>query len=93
MATARRSKAATPKVPPIVYAEASPRSLAGTSLFAPTAPVTSETVRRFHSEEDVTAEAVARRPSTRAASRARSIPTGRCPTCAGWSGSRRPPFT
>ena len=60
MARARRTKSSTPKVPPIVYAEASPRSLAGTSLFAPAAPVTSQTVRRFHSDDEVTAEAVAR---------------------------------
>ena len=57
MAKAKKSNAAAPKLPPIVYAEASPRSLGGTSLFASTALVSGETVRRFHSEEEVKVEA------------------------------------
>ncbi len=60
MAKTRTRKSTAPKVPPVVYAEASPRSLGGTSLFATAAPVTSETVRRFQSQEEVVAEAVAR---------------------------------
>lgn len=53
-------KREAPKVPAVVYAEASPSSIAGTSLFAAPAPVTRETVPAFHSEAEVTAEAVAR---------------------------------
>lgn len=59
MAKARTTKQAAPKVPSVVYAEASPRSVQGTSLFATSTPVTRETVRQFHSEEGVTEAAVA----------------------------------
>ena len=50
---------ATPKVPSVVYAEASPTSILGTSLFATSAPVTRETVHGFRSEEGVVIEAIA----------------------------------
>jgi subtilase family protein len=59
MAKARTTRRAGPKLPPVVYAEASPISVHGTSLFATAAPVTRETVQHFHSEEGVAAEAVA----------------------------------
>jgi len=59
MAKAKTTSREAPKVPPVVYAEVSPRSVEGTSLFATATPVTRETVRNFHSEEEVTAEAVA----------------------------------
>jgi len=58
MAKARTTKREAGSVPPVVYAEASPRSI-GTPLFATAAPVTRETVQQFHSEPGVTAEAVA----------------------------------
>src|SRR5215211_4702840 len=59
MAKAKAKKSTAAKVPPVVYAEASPRSVEGASLFATAAPVTRETVEQFHSEPGVTAEAVA----------------------------------
>jgi len=62
-AKAKGSKRTAAKLPPVVYAEASPRSV-GTSLFATAAPVTRETVEQFHSEAEVTAEAVAQLQSS-----------------------------
>ena len=59
MAKRNTSKRETAKVPSLVYAEASPLSAEGTSLFATSTPVTRETVQGFRSDSDVTAEAVA----------------------------------
>ena len=58
-ASAKTTESAGADVPQIVYAEASPRSAEGSSLFdAP--PVTSDLVSRFHSEPRVTTDAVSR---------------------------------
>lgn len=58
-ANAKKRESAAANLPQIVYAEASPRSVDGGSLFdAP--PVTSDLVTRFHSEPRVTTDAVSR---------------------------------
>lgn len=59
MAKRNSSNRETPKVPSVVYAEASPRSVQGTSLFATSTPVTRETVRAFYSDDGVIPAAVA----------------------------------
>jgi hypothetical protein len=48
-----------PTVPPVVYAEASVRSVEGTSLFSNEAPVTQETVPAFYSDPGLVSAAVA----------------------------------
>ena len=58
MARAKTTKNSAASVPPVVYAEASPRSR-GRPLFANAAPITRETVEQFRSEPEVVAEAVA----------------------------------
>jgi subtilisin family serine protease len=50
MTERRRPAEAEPTVPPVVYAEASVRSVGGTSLFSDATPVTRETVPGFYSE-------------------------------------------
>ena len=60
MAKRKTTAKTAAKMPSVVYAEASPRSIQGASLFATTGPVTRETVHQFHSEPGVTADAVAR---------------------------------
>lgn len=49
-----------PPLPERIYAQASPRSIGGTSLFDPEAVIQSDTVHRFASEASVVQEAAAR---------------------------------
>lgn len=51
---------AKPKMPPVVYAEASVRSVGGVSLFETSRLVTSETVANFYSESQLVISAVER---------------------------------
>ena len=60
MTEGRRLARDEPMVPPVVYAEASVRSVGGTSLFSEGASVTRETVPDFHSEPGLVEAAVAR---------------------------------
>lgn len=60
MADEPRREESAPAVPPVVYAEASVRSVGGISLFAFTGLVTSETVPGFYSEPQVVNSAVER---------------------------------
>src|SRR5918998_5176210 len=60
MTEGRRLAGDEPMVPPVVYAEASVRSVGGTSLFSEGASVTRETVPDFHSEPGLVEAAVAR---------------------------------
>ena len=54
-----RKKAETPPVPRRVFAQASPRSIGGTSLFQAFGNVTSETVQNFYSQQDTINSAAA----------------------------------
>jgi hypothetical protein len=54
-----KTKTTTPTLPPIVYAEASPRSIGGVSLFE-ASRVTSDNVANFFSESQLVAQAVQR---------------------------------
>src|SRR5829696_5140899 len=55
----RRREDSEPIVPPVVYAEASVRSVGGTSLFSNEVPVTQETVPDFYSDPGLVDAAVA----------------------------------
>ncbi len=59
MTEGRRPAEVEPTVPPVVYAEASVRSVGGTSLFSEEAPVTRETVPGFYSEPGLVGVAAA----------------------------------
>ena len=62
--TPRRASAprgrATPSVPEVIYANASPRSVSGVSMFEAQHQITAETVEHFFSEPDVVERAAAR---------------------------------
>src|SRR5437762_12431531 len=58
-ATPSRGRA-TPQVPEVIYANASPRSISGVSMFEAQNQITAETVEHFFSEPDVVEQAVAR---------------------------------
>src|SRR5918997_4512966 len=60
MTEGRRLAREEPMVPPVVYAEASVRSVGGSSLFSEGASVTRETVPDFHSEPGLVEAAVTR---------------------------------
>ena len=56
----KRSKSKTTDFPPIVYAEASTKSIGGTSLFEFSRPITDEVVPDFYSESEVVDTAIVR---------------------------------
>lgn len=60
MAKKAKLKTHAPKMPPVVYAEASVRSVGGVSLFETPGLVTSETVQNFSSEAQLVSSAVER---------------------------------
>jgi|GEM_PF-2694603 len=55
-----RKAAGEPTIPPLLFAEASPRSLGGLSMFDAGAPVTPDIVAHFGSDESTIARALAR---------------------------------
>ena len=46
------------ELPPLIYAEASVHSIGGESIFTTSDPITSKTIKQFHSEKDLVEKAV-----------------------------------